>query len=59
MKRKRGVKLVSENAYHLPILDAHVPIIGRYVRLISGGEQFTRKEQKILTKLERIQIQRI
>jgi hypothetical protein len=46
MKGKRGVKLVSIKAYHLPKLGARVSIMGRYVRLIWGGEQFTKKEKK-------------
>jgi hypothetical protein len=59
MKRKRGVKFVSVKAYHLPKLGARVPIMGRYVHLIWGGEQFTKKAQRIVTKHEKIQIQRI
>jgi hypothetical protein len=59
MKRKMGVKYVSIKAYHLPKLGACVPIVGRYVRLIWGGEQFTKKAQRIVTKHEKIQTQRI
>jgi hypothetical protein len=33
--------------------------MGRYVRLNWGGEQFTKKAQRIVTKHEKIQIQRI
>jgi hypothetical protein len=59
MRRKRGVKFVSVKAYHLSKLGARVPIMGGYVRLIWGGEQFTKKAQRIVTKHEKIQIQGI
>jgi hypothetical protein len=59
MKRKMGVKFVSVKAYHLAKLGACVPIMGRYVRLIWGGEEFTKKAQRIVTKHEKLQIQRI
>jgi len=50
MKRKTGVKFVSVKASSLQIRRAHVPNLGRWVRLIWGGKYFSQKAQGIVTK---------
>ena len=58
MKRKTGVKFVSVKASSPQIRRTGVPNLGRWLRLIWGGEYFSQKAQGIVAKYKKIQIQR-
>jgi hypothetical protein len=59
MKRKRRVKFISVKASSPQIRRIRVSNMDRWVLLIWGGEWFTKKVQRTVTKYEKIQIQRI